>query len=125
MSYKKIDIINISLIIVIGLFIFLFSYPEMKYLIGWLIGGMVGIIDFLLIRFSLNRPLVIKSKRYTRCKIVRYVMMTAAFVIAVLYPNVSNVICVLLGYMVNKFSIVIAEGFKKGKGSVNKYDDAK
>ena len=119
MSYKKIDIINISILIVIGLFIFIFSFPEAKYIIGWFVGGIAGIIDFLLIRYSLNRPLVIKSKRYTRCKIARYVMMGVIFVLSALYPEISNIICVLIGYMINKISIVIAEGFKKGKGSVS------
>ena len=115
MSYKKIDIINISLLIVIGLFIFVFSFPSTQYIVGWFLGGVAGIIDFLLIRFSLNRPLVIKSKRYTRCKIARYVMMAVVFVMSALYPSVSNIICVLIGYMINKLSIFIAEGFKKGK----------
>ena len=125
MSYKKIDIINISLVIVIGLFIFIFSYPQIQYLIGWLVGGIAGIVDFLLIRFSLNRPLVIKSKRYTRFKIARYVMMGVLFVLSALYPHISNIICVLIGYMVNKVSIFVAEGLKKGKGSVKKDDYAK
>jgi len=97
----------------------MFSYPNTQYLVGWLAGGIAGIVDFLLIRFSLNRPLVIKSRRYTRCKIARYVMMGIIFVLSALYPEISNIICVLIGYMVNKVSIVITEGFKKGrKGSV-------
>ena len=121
MSFKKIDIINISMIIVIGLFIFMFSYPEIKYIVGWLVGGLAGMIYFWLIRFSLSRPLVIKSKRYKQCKMIRYAMMAAVFVLSVLFPSYSNVICVLLGFMVNKVAIVIAEGFRKGSVKGNDY----
>ena len=114
MSFKRIDIINISMVIVIGLFIFMFSYPEIKYIVGWLVGGLAGMVYFWLIRYSLSRPLVIKSKRYKRCKIARFAMMAILFILSVLFPSYSNVICVLLGFLVNKVAIVIAEGFRKG-----------
>lgn len=125
MGFKKIDIVNIILLIVIGLFIFVFSYPNTSYLFGWLAGGLAGIIDFLLIRFSLNRPFVIKSSRYTTCKRIRFLMMGALFVVCALYPTIMNIICALCGYMVNKVSIVICEGFKTKKGSVKENGYAK
>lgn len=125
MGYKKIDIVNIILLIVIGLFIFAFSYPSPQYVTGWLIGGVAGIVDFLLIRFSLSQPFVIKSSRYSTCKKIRYIMMGILFVLSALYPKISNIICLLLGYLVNKVSIVICEGFKSKKGSVKENDYAK
>ena len=125
MSFKKIDILNACLVVVIGLGILLFSYPEYKYLVGWLTGGFAGMVYFWLIRFSLARPLVIKSRRFTRCKIIRYAMMAGIFVLSVLYPQYCNIFCVLLGFLVNKISIIALEGFKTRKGSVRENVDAK
>lgn len=125
MRFKRIDILNAVLVLVVGLFIFLFSCPEYKYLTGWLVGGLAGMVYFWLIRFSLARPLVIKSRRFTRCKIVRYAMMAGIFVLSVLYPQHCNIFCVLLGFLVNKISIIALEGFKTRKGSVRENVDAK
>ena len=125
MRFKRIDILNAVLVLVVGLFIFLFSCPEYKYLTGWLVGGLAGMVYFWLIRFSLARPLVIKSIRFTRCKIVRYAMMAGIFVLSVLYPQHCNFFCVLLGFLVYKISIIALEGFKTRKGSVRENVDAK
>ena len=125
MRFKKIDILNAVLVIVVGLFILLFSYPEYKYLTGWLVGGLAGMVYFWLIRYSLSRPLVIKSKRYTRCKIARFAMMGVLVALAAIYPQHLNVICLLIGFMVNKISIIIMEGIVPGKGSVGKDVNAK
>lgn len=108
-----------------GLIILLFSYPEYKYLVGWLVGGFAGMVYFWLIRYSLARPLVIKSKRYTRCKIARFTMMGVLVALAAIYPQYMNVICLLIGFLINKVSIVIVEGIIPGKGSVRKDVNAK
>lgn len=125
MGFKKIDIVNISLLIVIGLFIFVFSYPHLQFVLGWIVGGIVGIVDFLLIRFSLNRPFIIKSNRYSTCKKIRYIMLAITFACCAIYPKIMNIICALCGYMANKISIVLCEGFKTKKGSVKENDYAK
>ena len=117
MSFKRIDILN-AILLVIGVFIFLFSIPECKYIVGWLVGGLAGMVYFWLIRYSLNRPLVIKSKRYTRCKIARFSMMGVIALFSAIYPEYCNIICVLIGFLVNKVSIIIMEGIMPGKGSV-------
>lgn len=125
MRFKRIDILNAVLVLVVGLFILLFSYPEYKYLVGWLTGGIAGMVYFWLIRFSLARPLVIKSKRYTRCKIARFTMMGVLAAVAAIFPQHLNIICLLIGFMVNKLSIIIMEGLVPGKGSVRKDVNAK
>ena len=125
MSFKRIDILNAILLVVVGLFIFLFSIPEYKYIVGWLVGGLAGMVYFWLIRYSLNRPLVIKSKRYTRCKIARFAMMGGIAVISALYPEYCNIVCVLIGFLVNKVSIIIMEVLRPGKGSVKDNVNAK
>jgi hypothetical protein len=123
--FKRIDILNAVLVLVVGLFIFLFSCPEYKYLTGWLVGGLAGMVYFWLIRYSLARPLVIKSKRYTRCKIARFAMMGVLVAVAAMFPQHLNVICLIIGFMVNKVSIIIMEGIIPGKGSVRKDVNAK
>ena len=109
----------------IGLIIVLFSYPEYRFIVGWIIGGIAGMVYFWLIRYSLARPLVIKSKRYTRCKAARFIMMGVLVALAAIYPQHINVICLLVGFLINKVSIVIIEGIMPGKGSVRKDVNAK
>ena len=125
MRFKRIDILNVILLGIIGIFIYLISFPEYKYLTGWLVGGLAGMVYFWLIRYSLARPLVIKSKRYTRCKIARFAMMGVLVALAAIFPQHLNVICLLIGFMVNKLSIIIMEGIVPGKGSVRKDVNAK
>ena len=52
-------------------------------------------------------------------------MMGVLVAVAAIYPQHINVICLLIGFLINKVSIVVIEGIIPGKGSVRKDVNAK
>lgn len=111
MINRKMELINL-LAVVVGVlcllpFSFMFSFSLM---LGFLLGGILGIINYELIVLSISKPLVKGiGKRMFWFKLIRYALIAGAFALAIFFPNYLNVYLVLVGFMLNKLAIIFFE----------------
>ena len=119
MNKKRIETINISFLVVIGMIILLFSYRHLNYFFGWTIGGLLGIINFKLICYFLSKPMdSFFARNLARSRRIRFLIIALAMLLSVLYPHVLNIITLFLGFMVHKIAILICQIIETRQRSV-------
>ena len=111
MINRKMELINL-LAIVVGVlcllpFSFMFSF---SLLAGFLLGGIIGLINYRLIVLSISAPLINGINRRLRFfKLIRFALIGGAFALAIFFPSYLNVYLVLVGFMLNKLMIIFYE----------------
>lgn len=120
MYFKRIKIISLIFTIVIAIPL---SFIKLKYGLGFLLGGLVSILGFiLLIKTGTKAETSTLKKSLKRSRLLRMLIYGLSLIISLIFPEVLNIYSLFLGLFVVKLAIVVNQYFKKGLDN-NEYFD--
>ena len=105
------ELVNIIAIVLGALCLLPFSfYFSFALLFGFLYGGILGLINYELIVFSISAPLAKGiGKRLVLFKLIRYALIGGSFALAIFFPAYLNIFAMLAGILLHKAIIVLYE----------------
>lgn len=118
MSYWPMRRMALSLTLAGSITLLAIFWPSYAYALGFVVGAAASLLGFEILRwFAMNSSMAFLRGGLVINRLIRFSLYGGVMVLALLFPQILNIIPLFFGFFVLKLSLVLTNRRQKGMGS--------